>query len=131
MPKQKEQFPKKPPRESSFSAHLIIQYGCVRKKPQDLNLYASAHVSLPAAETAFEKQFGITYDEFLRLFKIVQDAPLGKRLPLTDEDRAVVKEHASMFWDDPSLAGRVPATQMVSITPLTPRTKMIVGGGAL
>lgn len=121
----------KPPKESAFEAHVILQYGCVLKKPTDLDIYAAAYPNRASAEKNFERIFGISYDEYERLFKIVQDAPLGQRLPLNDADRAVVKDCVRMFWDEPDEAGRVPASKMVCITTLTPRVKMITGKGAL
>lgn len=121
----------KPPKESAFEAHVILQYGCVRKKPEDLDIYAAAYPSRQSAEKNFERIFGISYEEYERLFAIVQAAPLGKRLELSDEDRALVKENVRMFWDEPAEAGRIPASKMVAITTLTPRVKMITGRGAL
>jgi hypothetical protein len=121
----------KPVSEKAFEAHLILQYGCVQKKPTDLDIYAAAYPSREVAEKNFERIFGIEYAEYERLFDIVHNAPLGKRLPLNDEDRIVVREHVRMFWDEPEEAGKVPASKMVSITSLNSRVRMITGKGAL
>lgn len=116
--------------KTTIDAFLILAYGCAASKAKHaLDLYAAVYPTMQAAEDAFEKMYGIDYDEYLRLLEIARKvddrvAPEDK----ADYDKLVELKH--LFWDEPGKPG-VYASKMLSIEPISSRLKMLVGCGSL
>jgi hypothetical protein len=115
--------------KTTLEAYIFMYYGIIKGKKGALDLYAAVFPSEQAALAAFEKTFGIDYDEYLRLLaiaRLVDD--LVK--PEDDADYRKLVELKHLFWDEPGKAG-VYASKMVTIEPISSRVKMLVGAGSL